>query len=136
MSISKRHHYIPEFFIKGFAGEDHKVSVYDIEKGKTIIVTLLTWGILTLEVILFAGFFMKIKHRKKLLIIGMLFHLGIVVVHGLFSFFFAMAAALILYLWPVHQTFKMPSRFKKATKIVTHKGEHYLPFTFKTEKLK
>lgn len=32
MSISKRHHYIPEFLIKGFAGEDQKVSVYDVEK--------------------------------------------------------------------------------------------------------
>ena len=93
-------------------------------------------GGFTLEVILFAGFFREIKHRKKLLIIGMLFHLGIVFVHGLFGFFFAMAAALILYLWPVHQAFKMPSRFKKATKIVTHEAEHYLPFTFKSEKFK
>jgi hypothetical protein len=30
---SKRHHYIPEFFIKGFTGEDGKISVFNKEKG-------------------------------------------------------------------------------------------------------
>jgi hypothetical protein len=34
MSITKRHHYIPEFFIKGFAGEDKMVSVFNKERGK------------------------------------------------------------------------------------------------------
>lgn len=47
-----------------------------------------------------------------------------------------MAAALIPYLWPVHLVFKVPSRFKEVTKTVTHKAEYYLPFTFKTGKLK
>lgn len=31
MELSKRHHYIPEFLIKGFVGKDGKVSVYDIK---------------------------------------------------------------------------------------------------------
>ena len=34
MSISKRHHYIPEFFIKGFAGEDRLLSVYNKQTAK------------------------------------------------------------------------------------------------------
>lgn len=33
MKKSKRHHYIPEFFIKGFTGEDGKISVFNKEKG-------------------------------------------------------------------------------------------------------
>lgn len=90
-------------------------------------VTLLTWGVLILEIILFAGFFMAVKHRKKLLVIGLLFHFGIVVVHGLFSFFFAMSAALILYLWPLHQSFKIPLHFKKVVKVVVNNVELYLP---------
>jgi hypothetical protein len=32
MTISQRHHYIPEFIIKGFVGDDNKLSVYNIEK--------------------------------------------------------------------------------------------------------
>lgn len=34
MTLSKRHHYLPQFYIKGFVGNDGKVSVFDKEKGK------------------------------------------------------------------------------------------------------
>lgn len=34
MNISKRHHYIPQFFIKGFAGEDGKLAVFNKESGE------------------------------------------------------------------------------------------------------
>jgi hypothetical protein len=34
LSITKRHHYIPKFFIKGFAGEDGLLAVYNKESGK------------------------------------------------------------------------------------------------------
>lgn len=33
MNISRRHHYIPKFYIKGFVGIDGKVSVYNKETG-------------------------------------------------------------------------------------------------------
>ena len=33
MGKSNRHHYIPEFFIKAFVGNDNKLSVYNKEKG-------------------------------------------------------------------------------------------------------
>ena len=33
MQKSQRHHYLPEFFIKAFAGEDGKLSVYNKSKG-------------------------------------------------------------------------------------------------------
>jgi antimicrobial peptide system SdpB family protein len=63
-------------------------------------VTVLTWGAVILELILFAGLFMERRHRRWLLWVGLAFHFGIVLVHGLVGFFFAMAGALILYLWP------------------------------------
>lgn len=34
MEITKRHHYIPQFFIKEFTGEDGKLAVYNKENGK------------------------------------------------------------------------------------------------------
>ena len=34
MKISKRHHYIPEFLIKGFTGNDGKLTVYNKQKKK------------------------------------------------------------------------------------------------------
>jgi len=34
MTLSKRHHYLPEVYLKGFTGEDGKLSVYDIRKKK------------------------------------------------------------------------------------------------------
>lgn len=36
MTKSERHHYIPEFFIKGFVGDDGKVSVFDKTKGEIL----------------------------------------------------------------------------------------------------
>jgi hypothetical protein len=42
--------------------------------------------------------FMDKKYRRYLLVLGLCFHLAIAVVHGLVSFFFAMAGALVLYL--------------------------------------
>jgi hypothetical protein len=34
LEITKRHHYIPQFFIKEFTGEDGKLAVYNKENGK------------------------------------------------------------------------------------------------------
>lgn len=34
MDLTKRHHYIPEFFIKGFTGDDKMVSIFNKETGK------------------------------------------------------------------------------------------------------
>ncbi len=34
MNISKRHHYLPQFFLKGFTGKDGKLAVYDLQKNE------------------------------------------------------------------------------------------------------
>lgn len=62
------------------------------------IVSALTWGTLLLEIVLFGCLFMRKKKRARLLIISIFFHLGIAVLLGLVSFFFAMAGGLVLYL--------------------------------------
>jgi antimicrobial peptide system SdpB family protein len=71
-----------------------------IFKSPTWVVAF-TWGTLIFEIILFASFFNKDQKVKKyIFLFGVLFHLGIVFLFGLISFFFAMFGALILYtLW-------------------------------------
>jgi antimicrobial peptide system SdpB family protein len=61
-------------------------------------VTLSTWSVLALEFLLAFSLVMKKAHRIWILPFGLIFHFGIVLVHGLFSFFFAMAALLVLFL--------------------------------------
>ena len=71
-------------------------------------VTLLNWGVVLFELLLFLGLAIPGKWRPVLLKAGLLFHLMIIVVHGLVSFFFAMAGALILYLGPIATGFQFP----------------------------
>jgi len=66
---------------------------------------IFSWSVLILEFSLFLGLGMDKVNRKRLLIVGILFHLSIVFLHGLISFFFAMTSALILYLQPWEQPF-------------------------------
>lgn len=74
------------------------------------ITLLLGWGTLILEMMLFAALFMSKTNRKKMLIAGLIFHFAIILFHGLMSFFFAMAAGLILYLFPVDEQIKLTER--------------------------
>lgn len=66
------------------------------------VVAFATWGVILFEVLMFMALFLDVKKRKYFLIAGVFFHMGIIMVHGLVSFFCAMTAALILYLQPWH----------------------------------
>lgn len=68
-------------------------------------VSSLTWGAMMLEIFLFAGLIADKRARAVLLWLGLGFHLGIAVVHGLLSFALAMWCALVLYLRPVDREF-------------------------------
>lgn len=63
-----------------------------------LIIVCITWSAILFELILFTGVFMDKKHRKYLLIFGVIFHLLILFLFGLVSFFFSITAGLILYL--------------------------------------
>lgn len=71
-------------------------------------VVVLTWGVMGLEIALFLALVMEKKYWRPLLMVGLCFHAGIVVFHGLVSFFFAMSAALILYLRPPEHVIARP----------------------------
>ncbi|MFP4091605.1 MAG: sporulation-delaying protein SdpB family protein [Cyclobacteriaceae bacterium] len=64
------------------------------------IVTLMTWSVIVFELLMFAACLMNRRNQKIMLILGISFHFSIFVIHGLFSFFFAMTAAILLYLTP------------------------------------
>jgi hypothetical protein len=66
----------------------------------------LTWGVIFFEFLLFLALFINKKYYKYLLAAGLIFHFAIIVIHGLSSFFLAMAAALIFYLAPLGTNFK------------------------------
>ncbi|WP_343615503.1 sporulation-delaying protein SdpB family protein [Flavobacterium sp.] len=60
---------------------------------------IITWMVIILELGLFACILATSQKIKRFfLILGLLFHFNIIFVHGLVTFFFSMAAALILYL--------------------------------------
>jgi antimicrobial peptide system SdpB family protein len=64
-------------------------------------ITLITYGVLLFEILLFLAFTMPRLQRKHILLPGIIFHFGIVLYHGIFSFFFSITAGLIIYLLPV-----------------------------------
>ncbi len=63
-------------------------------------VAAVTWGTIIFELTLFLALVMPEGYRRILLHMGILFHFIIILIHGLFSFFFAMSGALLLYLGP------------------------------------
>lgn len=66
------------------------------------------WSVLLLEYLLGAALMASRSRRGQLLVLGVLFHLGIILLHGLMSFGLTMMAALILFLKPVEQAFGVP----------------------------
>jgi antimicrobial peptide system SdpB family protein len=81
-----------------------------------ITLTLITWGVLMLEYLLSAALVMQKKYWRWLLVAGLVFHGGIIVLHGLISFASAMFGALVLYLRPVELPFHLaPWRLRQRS---------------------
>lgn len=81
-----------------------------------VVVSLITYGVLVFEILLFLAYTSTIKYRKKILYFGILFHFSFILFHGIFSFFFSMAAGLILYLYPTYENInfkKLKNAYKK-----------------------
>lgn len=61
-------------------------------------VVMVTWGVIAIELMLSAAALGSRRFKRVMFLLGVLFHVGIIVVHGLASFGVAMIGALILYL--------------------------------------
>lgn len=88
-----------------------------------ISVSLLTWSIVVLEFLLFAGLIADKKYWAILFRLGLIFHIGIAVVHGLISFFIAMTAALILFLKPWSQGIHLNFSFSFLKKSIMRREQ-------------
>ncbi|MER3472125.1 MAG: hypothetical protein C4330_12600 [Chitinophagaceae bacterium] len=58
---------------------------------------IISWSIIIFELILAAAILMQKKYYQLLFKTAVAFHFLIIIVHGLFSFFFAMTGALCMY---------------------------------------
>lgn len=67
-------------------------------------VSLISWSVMILEIILFVGFFLKQKYKYLLFIIAFIFHFIIFIIHGLPSFGLSMTAGLILFYFKLDKT--------------------------------
>jgi len=65
-------------------------------------VVIITWGVILFEFILAGAILMNSESKKKLFPFAILFHISIIFIHGIFSFFFSIGAFLILYLIPLN----------------------------------
>lgn len=80
---------------------------------KSVVVVFITWGTIVFEIILGMAIIMDRKqiNWKLLLLLGVVFHLGILLVFGLISFFMSMTSCLVIYLVPV-------SRFTTKSELI------------------
>jgi antimicrobial peptide system SdpB family protein len=69
-------------------------------------VSLINWSVILLEIFLFIGIFLNQKQKYILFILGFLFHLTIVFVHGLPTFWISLTGCLILYFFQLDKTIK------------------------------
>jgi antimicrobial peptide system SdpB family protein len=70
-------------------------------------VSMMTWGVIVVELFLMMGLVATRAVRKILLAFGITLHLSIMVMQGLGSFSLTMFGALILYLWPLDEPFSL-----------------------------
>lgn len=70
-------------------------------------VALLTYGTLLFELVLFLCFVMPKQYRKYFFIPAVIFHFLIILVHGIFSFFFSMLSILIIFLLDYSSTLNL-----------------------------
>jgi antimicrobial peptide system SdpB family protein len=88
---------------------------FDIIFKNSILTFYANWGVMFLELFIVLAVITSSKKIKKYaLIMGLLFHFFIILVHGLFSFYFSMASLLILSLYSENIRFS----YRKAYKLI------------------
>jgi antimicrobial peptide system SdpB family protein len=82
-----------------------------------LAVSMLTWGVIVLELFLTTGIVATRAARKILLCLGILLHLSIMIFQGLGSFSITMFGALVLYLRPFDEPFPFSKLASAARKL-------------------
>jgi len=68
-----------------------------------LTVSMMTWGVIVVELFLMMGLVATRAVRKVLLVFGILLHVSIMILQGLGTFSLTMFGALVLYLWPLDE---------------------------------
>ena len=89
-----------------FGASDNLIPIINFSLSNSWLVTASTYGVLIFEVLLFLCLLASEKVKRMVLIPAILFHFLIIIFHGIFSFFFAVTAGLILYLLPINKPLK------------------------------
>ncbi len=92
-----------------FKMPDYLEGITNLLLSNSIIITMVTWGSILLELLLFTGLFMEKKYRKYLFVLGICFHFSILLYFGLVSFFISISGGLVMYLCSMDE----PIDFKK-----------------------
>ncbi|BDD06268.1 sporulation-delaying protein SdpB family protein [Aureibacter tunicatorum] len=87
-----------------------------------LVVQSISWGAIAFEILLFGTLFMSFNKKKYFLFFGILFHFGIMLVHGLVTFYMTMTCALILYILPPEMIInaKLPDFKSKWTTLLSY----------------
>jgi len=88
-------------------GMPDNLAIFNVFLQNSFFVSWITYAVLILELLLFLALFANFKYKKIMLYIALVFHLLIVFYHGIFSFFFPVSAALILYLYPTYKNLNL-----------------------------
>jgi antimicrobial peptide system SdpB family protein len=83
------------------------------------VLLILAWGSMLLEALIATGLFLPDRYKMLLLKYAIIFHIGIMLIHGFSSFFFAMSGGLFLYLYPAKERFAL-SYFIKSNRNLYH----------------
>ncbi|MEO6328976.1 MAG: hypothetical protein ABIO55_08590 [Ginsengibacter sp.] len=83
------------------------VSILEPVLTSVPVLLLLSWGALAFEALLAVALLFPSRFKLLLLKGGIIFHFSILLIHGLVSLFFAMSAALFLYLYPAQKSFSV-----------------------------
>ena len=75
------------------------------------LLTMVTWSVLVLEALLFAGLLADRKYWGVLLGLGVAMHVGIGMIHGIVSFALIMLGALLLFLHPLDEPLRLARLF-------------------------
>ncbi|MEX1364804.1 MAG: sporulation-delaying protein SdpB family protein [Nannocystaceae bacterium] len=89
-----------------------KELVWPLITNSTLL-AMTTWSVLALEALLAAGLLIDRKYWRYFLAAGILFHLGICLIHGIPSFVMVMFGGLILFYRPVDQVFGLPAVLRR-----------------------
>jgi len=88
----------------------------------SFVVSFITYFVMIFEILLFLSLTASVKYRKRILVLGILFHFSIIIFHGIFSFFFSIVAGLIVYLFPTYENInfkKLLPWFQKRLRYLT-----------------